>query len=109
MQCRFCDTPLNHTFVDLGLSPLCESFVPADRVNDGEMFYPLHVFVCENCYLVQLDEFVPPEDIFTEYAYFSSYADSWLEHARTYVESITDRLGLDASSQVVERFSRAYP
>ncbi len=101
-SCRFCDTPLNHTFVDLGLSPLCESFVPADRVNDGEMFYPLHVFVCENCYLVQLDEFVPPEDIFTEYAYFSSYADSWLEHARTYVESITDRLGLDASSQVVE-------
>jgi len=102
MQCRFCDTPLNHTFVDLGLSPLCESFVPADRVNDGEMFYPLHVFVCENCYLVQLDEFVPPEDIFTEYAYFSSYADSWLEHARAYVESITERLGLDASSQVVE-------
>lgn len=102
MQCRFCDTPLNHTFVDLGLSPLCESFVPADRVNDGEMFYPLHVFVCESCYLVQLDEFVPPEDIFTEYAYFSSYADSWLEHARAYVESITERLGLDASSQVVE-------
>ena len=102
MRCRFCDTPLAHTFVDLGLSPLCESFVPADKLNDGEMFYPLHVFVCENCYLVQLDEFVPPEEIFTEYAYFSSYAVSWLEHARTYVESITERLGLDASSQVVE-------
>lgn len=102
MTCRFCDTPLHHTFVDLGLSPLCESFVPAAQVNDGEMFYPLHTFVCENCHLVQLDEFVSPEEIFTEYAYFSSYADSWLEHSKRYVDAITKRLGLDETSQVVE-------
>jgi SAM-dependent methyltransferase len=101
-SCRFCDTPLHHTFVDLGLSPLCESFVPADQLKDGEMFYPLHTFVCENCHLVQLDEFVSPEEIFTEYAYFSSYADSWLEHSKRYVDAITKRLGLDETSQVVE-------
>ena len=102
INCRFCDTPLHHTFVDLGMSPLCESYVPADRLNHGEAFYPLHVFVCEECFLVQLDEYVSREEIFTEYAYFSSYADSWLEHAKRYVEMITDRLGLDEDSQVVE-------
>lgn len=102
LTCRFCDTPLTHTFVDLGLSPLCESFVPAEEVNDPEVFYPLHTFVCESCFLVQLDEFVSPEEIFEEYAYFSSYADSWLAHCKQYVGQITERLGLDASSQVVE-------
>ena len=102
LRCRFCEAPLQHTFVDLGLSPLCESYVPADRLNHGEAFYPLHVFVCEECFLVQLDEYVSREEIFTEYAYFSSYADSWLEHAKRYVDMITDRLGLDADSQVVE-------
>ena len=102
LRCRFCEAPLQHTFVDLGLSPLCESYVPAERLNHGEAFYPLHVFVCEECFLVQLDEYVSREEIFTEYAYFSSYADSWLEHAKRYVDMITDRLGLDADSQVVE-------
>jgi SAM-dependent methyltransferase len=76
--------------------------VPAERLNHGEAFYPLHVFVCEECYLVQLDEYVSREEIFTEYAYFSSYADTWLEHARQYVEMITERLGLHGGSQVVE-------
>ena len=73
---------LHHTFVDLGMSPLCESFLPADQLNQMEPFYPLHVFVCEQCFLVQLEEYVSPEHIFTEYAYFSSYSDSWLAHAQ---------------------------
>ena len=80
--CRFCKTELHHTFVDLGMSPLCESFLRPEQVNQRESFYPLHVFVCEKCFLVQLEEFVTPDEIFTEYAYFSSYADSWLEHSR---------------------------
>ena len=82
------------TFVDLGMSPLCESYISADALNQMEPFFPLHVFVCESCWLVQLDEYVAPEHIFTEYAYFSSYSDSWVEHARRYVEQITARLGL---------------
>lgn len=100
--CRFCEAPLRHSVVDLGTSPLCESYVPADRLNHGETFYPLHVYVCSACFLVQLDEYVSPEEIFSEYAYFSSYADTWLAHARRYVDMITERLGLDASSRVVE-------
>jgi hypothetical protein len=91
-----------HTFVDLGLSPLCESFVAPENAGKGEMFYPLRVFVCEHCFLVQLDEFVAPEEIFTEYAYFSSYSDSWLAHAKRYCEMIAQRLGLNPSSFVVE-------
>ncbi len=101
-RCRFCGAPLDATFVDLGLSPLCESFVPASALNDPETFYPLHVYVCGECFLVQLEEFVPPEEIFREYAYFSSFSDSWLAHARSYVESISQRLALDRESQVVE-------
>jgi hypothetical protein len=101
-RCRFCDARLNHTFVDLGMSPLCESYVSTDRINQMEPFYPLHVFVCERCFLVQLDEFVSPQDIFTEYAYFSSYADSWVEHARQYAELMIDRFRLNGQSHVVE-------
>jgi hypothetical protein len=101
-QCRFCDAPLGHTFVDLGMSPLCESYVHADRRNEMEAYYPLHVFVCERCFLVQLDEFVSPQQIFTEYAYFSSYANSWVEHARQYAEMMTQRFNLDSRSHVVE-------
>jgi SAM-dependent methyltransferase len=100
--CRFCSAPLQHTFVDLGMSPLCESYVPADRVNAMEPFYPLHAKVCERCLLVQLEEFVTAEDIFSEYAYFSSYSDSWVAHARNYVEMAVERFGLDASSLVIE-------
>jgi hypothetical protein len=84
------------------LSPLCESFVPSDALNQMEPFFPLHVFVCDQCWLVQLDEYVAPEHIFTEYAYFSSYSDSWVEHARRYVEAISTRLGLGTDHQVME-------
>ncbi|MBN1513095.1 MAG: methyltransferase domain-containing protein [Phycisphaerae bacterium] len=101
-RCRSCGTPLHHTFVDLGMSPLCESFRTAEQLNQMEPFYPLHVRVCERCFLVQLEEYVKPEDIFTEYAYFSSYSDSWLRHAGRYVDMIAQRLALDKTSQVIE-------
>ena len=101
-SCRFCAAPLRHTFVDLGMSPLCESYVPAERLGAMEPFYPLHVRICERCLLVQLEELVAPEEIFTEYAYFSSYSDSWVAHARDFVESAVERFGLDADSLVVE-------
>jgi SAM-dependent methyltransferase len=101
-SCLFCGTALQHTFVDLGMSPLCESYVPADKLKQVEPFYPLHVYVCHHCFLVQLEEYASPESIFTEYAYFSSYADSWVEHMRLYADTITGRLGLGADSFVVE-------
>src|SRR3954452_12513976 len=100
--CRFCAAPLRHTFVDLGMSPLCESYVPADRINAMEPFYPLHAKVCEHCLLVQLEEFVTAEDIFSEYAYFSSYSDSWVAHARAYVEMAIERFDLTPDSLVME-------
>src|SRR5262245_56895322 len=89
--CRFCGAELRHTFVDLGMSPLCESYVEASRVNAMEAFYPLRVYVCEQCFLVQLQEYVTPEDIFTESAYFSSYSDSWLAHCRDSVVRTFER------------------
>ncbi len=101
-RCRFCGAPLHHTFVDLGMSPLCESYVSAEMVNQMEPFYPLHVYVCTDCFLVQLEEFVSPEHIFTEYAYFSSYADSWLQHVKAYTDLMVERFGLNETSHVVE-------
>lgn len=101
-SCRFCGNPLRHSFVDLGLSPLCESYVSAEQLPQPETLYPLHCFVCDRCFLVQLPEHVAPEAIFEEYAYFSSYSDSWLEHARTYVSQISERLSLSTKSLVVE-------
>jgi hypothetical protein len=100
--CRFCATPLRHTFVDLGPSPLCESFLTADQLDRMEPFYPLHVRVCEQCFLVQLPEFVTPAEIFTEYAYFSSYSDSWVAHASRYTDLVVERFGLNQQSFVVE-------
>jgi SAM-dependent methyltransferase len=100
--CRFCRAPLRKTFVDLGMSPLCESYIRADQLNSVEPFYPLHVKVCENCYLVQLPEYVSREHIFSEYAYFSSYSDSWLKHASNYVDMISQRLNLGTNSLCVE-------
>lgn len=100
--CRFCGESLRFTFVDLGMSPLCESFLSPGQLNQMEPFYPLHVFVCENCFLVQLEEFVSPEHIFTEYAYFSSYADSWLRHAKDYTRLMTERFNLGQQSFVIE-------
>ena len=100
--CKFCKSPLRHTLVDLGMSPLCESYLTAEQLNKMEPFYPLHVYVCENCFLVQLEEYVSPESIFSEYAYFSSYADSWLRHAKDYTDLMVKRFGINASSFVVE-------
>jgi hypothetical protein len=104
-SCRFCGARLEHTFVDLGMSPLCESFLRPDQLDQMERFYPLHVRVCEHCFLVQLPEYVTPDEIFTEYAYFSSYSDSWVEHARRYADTAIDRLGLTETSLVVETAS----
>lgn len=100
--CRFCGAALSTTFVDLGMSPLCESYLSAAQLNAMEPFYPLHVYVCEQCFLVQLEEYVSPDQIFTEYAYFSSYADAWLQHAQRYTELMIERFALNAQSQVVE-------
>ena len=90
-KCRVCATPLQQTFIDLGMSPLCESFpAPAD-LNRGEMYYPLHVYVCEECFLVQLEEYESAEHIFSDYAYFSSFSDTWLQHCRRYCQDMADR------------------
>lgn len=100
--CRFCGAPLQHSFVDLGMSPLCESILSADELDRMEPFYPLQVWVCGACFLVQLQEYVAPEHIFREYAYFSSYSSSWLKHAEDYVAMATERLRLGRESFVVE-------
>lgn len=100
--CRFCETPLQYTFVDLGMSPLANSYVKDDQLNQMEPFYPLHTYVCDKCYLVQLMEFESPESIFSDYAYFSSFSDSMLQHSKEYVQHMIDRFGFDSSSQVIE-------
>jgi hypothetical protein len=100
--CRFCGAALTDTVVDLGMSPLCESYLRAEQLNAMEPFYPLHVYVCRTCWLVQLEQYVSADDIFTEYAYFSSFSDSWVQHAREYTEKMIDRFGFDSSSYVVE-------
>jgi SAM-dependent methyltransferase len=100
--CRLCDTQLTETFVDLGMSPLCESYVPDRKLDGPETFYPLHVRICSACLLVQLPAYVPGEDIFSDYAYFSSYSDSWVAHAKRYADEMIDRLGLGAGSLVAE-------
>ncbi len=99
--CRSCGAGL-HGFVDLGMSPLCESFVASDALQAGEMFYPLNVRICSHCWLGQLGQYVQPDHLFTEYAYFSSFSQSWLRHAERYVEMATERFGLDQNSFVVE-------
>jgi SAM-dependent methyltransferase len=101
-SCRFCGGELTKTFVDLGTSPLCESYPSATDLNHGETHYPLHVYVCGNCFLVQLEEFESPEKIFSDYAYFSSYSDSWLKHAENYCDKMIDRFRLNSGSFVVE-------
>ncbi len=100
--CRFCSAPLSFTMVDLGKSPLCQTMLSAEQLNHGEMFYPLHVYVCGECSLVQIEEYVTPQDIFSDYVYFSSYSDSWLDHAKRYVGHMVDRFGLDETSRVIE-------
>ena len=100
--CRFCGAPLEVVFADLGMSPLANSYLPPERVNGMEAFYPLRALVCGKCFLVQLEEFETPERIFSDYAYFSSYSSSWLDHSRRYSELMIERLNLSESSHVVE-------
>jgi hypothetical protein len=101
-RCRFCALPLHQTFVDLGASPLCESYLTAAQLDEMEPHYPLRAQVCGACFLVQVQEYVPPERIFSEYAYFSSYSESWLAHARAYAHDMAGRFALGRNSQVVE-------
>lgn len=102
-SCRICASPLTRTFVDLGAAPPCEAILSADGAEKGETAYPLHVRICERCLLVQLPEVVPAEEIFTaEYAYFSSFSTSWIEHARRYTVAMVERFGLSEDSFVVE-------
>jgi SAM-dependent methyltransferase len=100
--CRFCGTPLEAVFADLGMSPLANSYLTPDRANAMEPFYPLRVLVCANCFLVQLEEFETADAIFSDYAYFSSYSTSWLDHARRYTDAMIERFALTGDSQVVE-------
>ena len=101
-RCRFCENTLEQTFIDLGMSPLSNAFVNRNNLNKAEKFYPLHTYICGHCFLVQLDQFESPDYIFSDYAYFSSYSESWLNHAQNYTRLTIDRFGLDESSQVVE-------
>ncbi|HKR65282.1 MAG TPA: methyltransferase domain-containing protein, partial [Thermoanaerobaculia bacterium] len=101
-RCRFCNAALSHVFADLGVSPLSNAYLGPEQLDRMEPFFPLTVYVCAECLLVQLPAFETPENIFSDYAYFSSYSDSWLAHARDYCRAMTARLGLDATTQVVE-------
>jgi hypothetical protein len=101
-KCRFCGEPIKHKFADLAMQPICESYIEQNKVTQGQTFYPLSVYFCEKCFLVQLRESVAPQEIFGNYSYFSSQSLSWLKHIETYVEMITNRLDIDSKSQVVE-------
>ncbi|MDD8051057.1 MAG: class I SAM-dependent methyltransferase [Verrucomicrobiota bacterium] len=101
-RCRFCNTPLQHTFVDLGMSPISNAYLKPDQGQEMERFYPLHVRVCHNCFLVQLPEFQSPQEIFSDYAYFSSYSESWLQHCQAYVAQMLVDYPLHSGSLVME-------
>jgi hypothetical protein len=101
-RCRLCGAELQHVFADLGMSPLSNSFPTEGQLAETEVFYPLTAFVCDRCFLVQLGEFASPEEIFGDYAYFSSYSTTWLDHARDYADMIVERLALGPSSRVIE-------
>src|ERR1700761_2667740 len=103
MQCRFCKTELKHVFIDLVNSPASNSFLTEEQLNEPETFYPLKVFTCSNCFLVQVDEYKKSDAIFnSEYVYFSSFSTSWLEHSRKYTDKMVDLFGFHAGSLVVE-------
>ncbi|HEY6336549.1 MAG TPA: hypothetical protein VI113_11765, partial [Alphaproteobacteria bacterium] len=101
-RCRFCATPLSESFCDLGASPLANRYLKPEDLGSMEPTYPLHAYLCTSCFLVQLETFERPEAIFDDYAYFSSYSESWLDHCRAHAEKATQRLGLDAESLVTE-------
>jgi len=100
--CRFCGASLKRTFLDLGMSPLCETYPSVADLKHGEMYYPLHAYVCEECFLVQLEQYESPENIFRNYAYFSSYSDSWLKHCESYCDKMTRQFSLGSESFVIE-------
>lgn len=102
LPCRFCRTPLKNSFADLGMSPFSNSYISQENLHRMEPFFPLHVYVCENCFLVQLGEFQSPASIFTDYAYFSSFSDSWLKHAKKYTDLMVERFKINSSHQVME-------
>ena len=103
MKCRFCQTELNNVFIDLFNSPASNSFLTKEQLNEPEQFYPLKIYTCHNCFLVQVDEYKKSDSIFdSSYVYFSSYSKSWLEHASNYVNMVTDRFKLNKDSHVVE-------
>lgn len=101
-KCRFSGQPLHHSFVDLGMSPLANAYLSAEQLNQAEKYYPLHAYVSENTLLVQLEQFETPDNIFSDYAYFSSYSESWLKHAKAYTEMIVERFGFNQNHQVIE-------
>ena len=101
-HCRFCQAPLSHVFADLGTSPLCESYIKPENYNKMEPVFTLKTYVCDQCYLVQLEEFVTPGDIFSDYAYFSSYSTSWLKHVCNYANQMVERFGFNHESLVGE-------
>ena len=100
--CRLCGSPLERVFVDLGVSPLANSYLAEEDLAGGERFYPLRVLVCDECLLVQLPAAAAPEDIFSDYAYFSTFSASWVEHARRYAVEVSERFELGPHSQVIE-------
>ena len=103
MKCRFCNTPLEHVFIDLNNSPASNSFLTREQLNEPEIFYPLKVYTCTKCFLVQVDEYKKSDAIFNnEYAYFSSYSTGWLAHSKDYVEKMIQRFGFNSNSSVVE-------
>ena len=101
-RCRSCGERLSHVFADLGSSPLANAYLTEAQLEQPEAFYPLRVYVCQGCFLVQLPQVVTPAEMFSDYAYFSSYSESWLRHARAYAEQMIERFGLDSRSKVVE-------
>ena len=102
IRCRFCGADVVDTVANLGLSPLSNHYIATDQAHEAEVYYPLHAYVCRSCFLVQLKDFQTPEHIFTDYLYFSSYSQSWLQHCETYARDVTRRLGLGPTSQVIE-------
>src|SRR5436190_11344839 len=103
MQCRFCKTELEHVFIDLINSPASNSFLTTEQLNEPETFYPLKVFTCPTCFLVQVDEYKKSDAIFdSDYVYFSSFSTSWLAHSKRYVDAMAERFGLNEQSLVVE-------
>jgi 2-polyprenyl-3-methyl-5-hydroxy-6-metoxy-1,4-benzoquinol methylase len=100
--CRHCGTPLHNMVLDLGMSPLCESYLDVNQLNQMEPFYPLRLYVCNSCFLMQLEQYVTAESIFTEYAYFSSYSGALLINAQSYTDNVAQRFQLNSQSQVVE-------